>query len=245
MQKSIIIILAIIAVIIAAMVFFMFNPLAIFQFLTGSSCASIGVTHLSERDLGRIEDNPEYQDMIILTDEDLKKAPKIQEVVRKSSSKIQFNDDYREYISYDKMEQYYQFLEEQYRQQVGFTPRQKQYGFLIEYDGKSYLVGDFVSVERGQNVEIYVSRDPMINAPKITLSEDDLDKIPIIKRAISGIGTYRVSTHESVGVSESDLDKYGKWLFKQYESQYGNATGKPYSYFKYRDQTYFVTFSIC
>ncbi|CDI05113.1 hypothetical protein [Candidatus Nitrosotenuis uzonensis] len=130
MQKLIILILAIIAVIIAAMVFFMFNPLAIFQFLTGSSCASIGVTHLSERDLGRIEDNPEYQDMIILTDEDLKKAPKIQEVVRKSSSKIQFNDDYREYISYDKMEQYYQFLEEQYRQQIGFTPRQKQYGFL-------------------------------------------------------------------------------------------------------------------
>ncbi|WP_155991217.1 hypothetical protein [Candidatus Nitrosotenuis uzonensis] len=72
-----------------------------------------------------------------------------------------------------------------------------------------------------------------------------MDKIPIIKRAISLIGTDRVSTHESVGVSESDLDKYGKWLLKQYESQYGNATGKPYSYFKYRDQTYFVTFSIC
>jgi hypothetical protein len=240
-------VLVIIGVILGTISIFIFQPLGVFSYLN-SSCASLGVSKLSERDLQQISDNPDYKNIMTLSDNDLEEVPKLAQLIDKVSNKISFNDESRFIVTISEMQQYYDHLGEKFEQQYGFEMEKKKDSLLIEYNGKMYVIAGFAFPKSGydteNDVELVVVKDPMIKAAKIVLVDEDFVEIPKIKKAVEEIGTYQVSTFESIGMPEDERSQYGKWFEEKHKSKYGNTTG-PYSYFKYGDKVYSAFSVIC
>lgn len=247
MQKATIFVLVIIGVILGTISIFIFQPLGVFSYLN-SSCASLDISKLSERDLQQTSNNPEYKNIMTLSDNDLREVPKLAQLIQKVSNKISFNEESRFIVTSSEMMQYYDHLGEKFEQQYGFEMEKKKDFLLIEYNGKMYVIAGFafpkISYEIANEIELVVVKDPMIKSAKIVLADEDFVEIPKIRKAIEEIGTYQVSTFESIGMPEYEWGQYGRWFEEKYQSKYGNTTG-PYSYFKYGDKVYSASFAIC
>lgn len=244
MYKATVLIIIIIGAILGSITFFILKPQE--SPVLNSSCASLGVSKLTPRYIQQIKDNPEYKNIMTLSDSDLTQVPKLLPLIQKVSNKMDYNDQVSHIVNGSEMQQYRQFLVYKLKQQQGFELDKEKDLVILEYNKKTYLLGGISIPKDGfaDNVTFTVSEKPTILVPKITLDDSDFETIPDIKRAIEEIGTYQVQSYESVGMPEPEFNQYQKWFEERYYSQYGNITGA-YSYFQYGDKVYSASFSIC
>lgn len=252
MQKATIFVLIILGIISGLIFAFLLNPAFLLTYFFNPSCASIGVTHLTDKEIQEISNDPFYKDIMTLSSNDIKELPELPGVIRKATNKVEFNQESRLAVSYEEMQDYYTFFTKQFEEHLGFKPYENQESFWFIYNEKKYLIIGFLFNNTSFPIdivefetELVVAKDPVDTSSKIILTPEELRYVPRIKKALDEIGTFRMPSYEGTGIQESNLDRYGKWFEMQYEKQFGNATGKPYTHFKYNEHFYYVTFSIC
>jgi hypothetical protein len=241
LEKATLFVIIILGIIFASISFFIFQPLSVFYYFN-SSCASFGISKLTEDEIQQISNSVDSKNIMTLSDDDLKKVPKLLELIHKVSNKIRFNDNSRFTMTFSEMQQYHQYLNEKFEQQYGIKIAEYQKNtFLIQYNERVYVLGGFVfpnaEFPNVDNVELDISENIGEKAPKITLTDEDFIKIPKIKKAIEEIGIHEIQSHENIGMSENEWNQYRKWFDGKYL--------EGYSYFKYDDKIYSPSFGIC
>lgn len=201
--------------------------------------------HFNDPDFQRyllLEDN---KNIMTLSDSDLSEISHLSDLVKKASNKVEYNQDSIISLHSSELNQYYQFLDNKLQEQHGVRLNSDKQFLLINYDGIVYYVAGIVPVNVEQDIDIMVSKDVYVKFPEISLDDKDMENIPKIKEGIENIGTYQISSFESAGIGEGEFERYEKWLATKYEEQFGNSTGAPISYFRYKDSYYSVSFAIC
>jgi len=240
-------VIIILGIVVGSIMLFIFKPQGMIPPLN-SSCASLGLSKLSSRDMQQIENSPEYENIMILSDNDLKDVPKLSQLIQKVSNKIDYNDQSRFIVTNSEMYQYYEFLSDKFKQQHGFDTNKEKDFLILEYNERLYLLAGFgfpkAGYDTANDIELVVVKDPTIQAPKIILVDSDFGMIQNVKHAIDEIGTYQIHSYESIGMLEPEFYQYQKWFDEKYEAHYEN-TSRVNPYFRYGDKIYSPSFIIC
>jgi len=234
------------------------------------SCATLGLSRVSKDNLEQSQTftSARYFD---ITDDDLNKVPHLKELIAATHQiPIPYNDDVHipfygpEFVEYefflmDKMiekyggtqKDYFMKLDEDYKERLTDF---KQQGFSNEflapqivYGGNSYDIGGTVFwTSEENNLSMSVSlKDSLDEDQKyVTLNDDDMENIPKIKNGINDIGTKLEYVAAFKGVTEPELDYYGKWFDEQSNLL---SDGKQWSAegFVYDGEYYQMNNSIC
>lgn len=242
MQKSTIIISGALGVTLVLIVVFIISQNIA---LPIGSCASLGLSKLTPDDIKTIKENQQYEKILDLTNDDLSAVPKLKPLMERLSNKIDYNDQVTRQISTSEMKSYLQFIDQKFIEQRGFGfNKENDFMLIIEYNQKKYLLGAMTTEPLEGHWEFTVSEDPTIQVQKLQLTDADFKSIPEIKNAIDGIGKTQIRPFESAGMPEPEFYQYQKWFDQKWLEKYGNATER-YSYFRYENNVYDVSFAIC
>lgn len=243
-MNKILIVLGIIAVIGGTLLFLfltglIFSPIGV---MSGSYCASVGVEHLTARELGirQSYNTSEPIQFLDITDGDLQNVPELKKAIDKVGNRIEYNKQGRTVLSFDETKSYYDFFNDKSKEQN--NSKLNEWWFLIRYNGTTYGVSNLMIPESSQEMEITVEPTSYGYGP-IKIIDNDLQNVPKIKDAINDIGTYETSPSDSVGLPEENWHNIQQWFAEKYQKQY-NKSGTA-SYFHYNGKNYSASFAIC
>jgi len=246
--KIILIILIIIIAVLGSFAFVWSTGLIfpIMSVITNSYCASLGVERLSDHDLNQLQNSSETEIKFLqITDEDLRKMPKLKQVIDKVGNRVEFNTHGRVVLSHDEVAASHTYLSQKFNQQYGFELKQDSFVW-IGYGDKIYVIDGFVFITSPYDIELIASQQDAQGIKTIEITNDDFRSIPGIKKAIDEIGTYETSPFSNIGLPEEEQRRYMDWFEEKYEEQYGAQEDGSYSsYFHYNGRYYAPNFSIC
>lgn len=113
----------------------------------------------------------------------------------------------------------------------------------VHYNDKDYVIDGLMLDDSPYDLMLSAGFYTTRLSQSITITDDDFESIPKVKKIIDEIGTYEVSPHASVGLPEDEQTRIQKWFEQKYKDQYG-VNGFT-SYFHYNGKSYSVSFAIC
>lgn len=241
----------------------------------GYSCASIGLERLSFDKVKRYTTpNQISPQFFTVTDDELENVPQLKPLIAATHQiEIPYNDSVRiyfdgiEYVEYEffladksiekyggTREDYFMKLDSDYEERL--TNPEKQ-GFSNEflapqiiYNEKIYAIGEtvfWISDEHNLHMSVHL-QDTVDDEQKfISLTDEDMKKLPKIKNAILNIGTVQEYVLAFKGVPEPEQKTYHDWYIGKARDNFGNDGERMESFsgFIYDDEYYEMNFPIC
>lgn len=211
--------------------------------VTGSYCAWVGVVKLVDRDLDLIQNNTEDPAIFLdITDGDLNQVPKLKEAINEVSALVEYNDMGRTMITPTEARDYHAFFAKKFEEQHGSKIGNEPFVY-VTHNNKNYVIDGLALDDSPYDLMLSAGFYTTRLSQPITITDEDFEHIPKVKKIINEIGTYEVSPHASVGLPEDEQTRIQKRFEEKYKEQYG-VDGFT-SYFHYNGKSYSASFAIC
>lgn len=236
-------------------------------------CASLSVERFSQDDLDEYVQRGEIpRKFLNITDDDLVHVPQLKELIAATHQiEIPYNDSVRVYFDGIDFVEYEFFLADKMIEKYGGTrddyfmrlnsdyeerlTNPKKQGFSNEfdapriiYDGNVYAISGTVfwtSDEHNLSMSLHLRGDDD-GHKTVTLTDDDMEKVPKFKEAIGKIGLKQESVRSHKSLPEPEWNYYRQWYAEKSESLESAYEDRiRVSGFVYGDEHYSVSFGIC
>jgi hypothetical protein len=232
----------------------------------GRYVEGISLTRYSDDQLRELYESPELKEQLVIvsvTDDDLRGVPAIKMLIEQSlRQEFSLNIEGTTQGPLEEIFSNHNYVAKKYSEKYGtnqdiyFTrsepdddvktryPNSYEYQFdarFFKYGAKFYSFSDsyiIVTEEEPPLIGVHVLQ----NAPNkfVELTDDDLESIPTVKKALEKIGTIQENIQVQTGLPESELEKYQKW-----SERLGFSDGRTMFYpsmFEYKGENYMLSF---